>query len=53
MDARSSALREMEQRALELGANAVVGMLVNYEVLGSNGSNMLMVTTCGTAVRVD
>ncbi len=53
MDARSSALKEMEQRALELGANAVVGMLVNYEVLGSNGSNMLMVTTCGTAVRVD
>ena len=35
------------------GANAVVGMLVNYEVLGSNGSNMLMVTTCGTAVRLD
>jgi uncharacterized protein YbjQ (UPF0145 family) len=28
-------------------------MLVNYEVLGSNGQNMLMVTVCGTAVKLE
>ena len=52
-EAREAALKEMEQRAAGLGANAIVGMLVHYEVLGSNGSNMLMVSTCGTAVRTD
>ncbi|WP_313133111.1 putative heavy metal-binding protein [Anaerocolumna sp.] len=47
--ARENALREMEDRARQLGANAVVGVDVDYEVLGaSNG--MLMVTACGTAV---
>ena len=52
-EAREAALKEMEQRAAGLGANAIVGMLVHYEVHGSNGSNMLMVSTCGTAVRTD
>jgi len=47
--ARDSALREMEDRARQLGANAVVGVDVDYEVLGS-GNGMLMVTACGTAV---
>lgn len=47
--ARLNALKEMEQRASALGANAVVGVDIDYEVLGSN-SGMLMVTACGTAV---
>lgn len=49
--ARSEALDEMAQRASGLGANAVVGVDVDYEVLGS-GNNMLMVIVSGTAVIV-
>lgn len=52
IEARESALREMEQRAAKLGANAVVGVDIDYEVLGQGG-NMLMVTACGTAVVVE
>lgn len=47
--ARNSALYEMERRASELGANAVVGVDIDYEVLGAN-NGMLMVTASGTAV---
>lgn len=47
--ARSAALSEMEQRAAALGANAIVGVDVDYEVLGSN-NGMLMVSASGTAV---
>lgn len=47
--ARENALREMEQRAHDLGANAVVGVDIDYEVLGAN-NGMLMVTASGTAV---
>ena len=50
--AREEALAEMEQRAAALGANAVVGVDVDYEGLGSGG-NMLMVTASGTAVVVE
>jgi uncharacterized protein YbjQ (UPF0145 family) len=50
--AREDAVREMEQRAQVLGANAVVGVDIDYEVLGSN-NGMLMVTASGTAVVVD
>lgn len=49
--ARETALREMEQRAAALGANAVVGVDIDYEVLGAN-NGMLMVTASGTAVVV-
>ena len=49
--ARQEALREMSNRASELGANAVVGVDIDYEVLGKAGS-MLMVTSAGTAVKV-
>ena len=49
--ARQEALREMSNRAAELGANAVVGVDIDYEVLGKAGS-MLMVTSAGTAVKV-
>ena len=50
--ARSNALSEMEKRAYSLGANAVVGVDVDYEVLGSD-NGMLMVTVSGTAVVVE
>lgn len=49
--ARKQALAEMESEATKLGANAVVGVDIDYEVLGSNGS-MLMVSCSGTAVVV-
>jgi uncharacterized protein YbjQ (UPF0145 family) len=42
----------MEKRASELGANAIVGVDIDYEVLGQ-ANNMLMVTASGTAVVVD
>ena len=48
--AREDALREMEDRANQLGANAVVGVDIDYEVLGQG--NMLMVSVSGTAVVV-
>ena len=49
VNAREQALAELEQRAAELGANAVVGVDIDYEVLGSD-NGMLMVTASGTAV---
>lgn len=49
--ARDQALRELEDRAAALGADAVVGVDLDYEVLGADGS-MLMVTASGTAVRL-
>jgi uncharacterized protein YbjQ (UPF0145 family) len=52
INARANALREMESRAAAMGANAVVGVDIDYEVLGT-GNNMLMVTVSGTAVVVD
>ena len=52
IQARQNALREMEERAREIGANAVVGVDIDYEVLGSN-NGMLMVTASGTAVVTD
>ncbi|MBR3896695.1 MAG: YbjQ family protein [Bacteroidaceae bacterium] len=50
--AKSTALREMEDEARRLGANAVIGVDLDYETVGGNGS-MLMVTASGTAVLVD
>ncbi len=52
IQARENAMREMEQRASQLGANAVVGVDIDYEVLGAD-NGMLMVTASGTAVRID
>ena len=49
--ARDIALAEMEERAKSLGANAVVGIDLDYEVLGK-GNGMLMVSASGTAVKV-
>jgi uncharacterized protein YbjQ (UPF0145 family) len=48
---REQAMNEMVQRAYQLGADAVVGVDIDYEVLGSN-NGMLMVTASGTAVKI-
>lgn len=50
--ARDIALRELEERAQAAGANAVVGVDLDYEVLGQ-GNGMLMVSASGTAVVVE
>lgn len=47
-EARTTALRELEQRAVAAGGNAVVGVDLDYEVI----NNMLMVSASGTAVRL-
>ena len=51
LSAREQALKELEQRARELGANAIVGVDMDYEVLGTD-NGMLMVTASGTAVCI-
>ncbi len=48
--AKEIALNELQKEAEKLGANAVVGMKLDYKTLGRAGNNMLMVTTIGTAV---
>jgi uncharacterized protein YbjQ (UPF0145 family) len=52
VEARDNAVMEMVRRAEQLGANAVVGVDMDYEVLGQGG-NMLMVTASGTAVVLE
>ena len=52
IEARENAISEMTKRAESMGANAVIGVDVDYEVLGQ-GNNMLMVTASGTAVVVE
>ena len=49
-EAKESALQEMSDQAARMGANAVIGIDLDYETVGTNGS-MLMVTAAGTAVR--
>jgi uncharacterized protein YbjQ (UPF0145 family) len=50
--AREIALKELEERAAALGANAVVGVDLDYEVMGRE-NGMLMVSASGTAVIVE
>lgn len=50
IEARENALAEMKDRATRMGADAVVGVKMDYEVLGEGGT-MIMVTASGTAVR--
>lgn len=50
--AKETALKEMQQQAMAMGGNAVIGVDLDYETVGSNGS-MLMVTASGTAVVVE
>lgn len=52
IQARQNAIVEMQRRAENLGANAVVGVDIDYEVLGAD-NGMLMVTASGTAVYVE
>lgn len=49
--ARENALEEMKTRAANLGSNAIIGVKMDYEVLGAD-NGMLMVTCSGTAVIV-
>ena len=49
-EAKESALQEMSDQAARMGANAVIGIDLDYETVGANGS-MLVVTAAGTAVR--
>ena len=51
IEAKETSMQEMMQRALALGANAIVGIDIDYETIGANGS-MLMVATSGTAVVI-
>ena len=50
-DARTQAIQELQAEAAALGGNAVVAIDLDYEVIGAQGS-MLMVSASGTAVRV-
>ncbi len=52
VQARENAIAEMIRRADSMGANAIVGVDIDYEVLGQ-GNNMLMVTASGTAVVIE
>lgn len=50
-EARQAAMKDMEEKADDLGANAVIGIDIDYEVLGQD-NGMLMVCVSGTAVSV-
>jgi uncharacterized protein YbjQ (UPF0145 family) len=50
-DARATALEELKMEAKALGADAVIGVDLDYETLGQGGT-MLMVTASGTAVKL-
>lgn len=50
--ARNQAMQEVEKKARDLGANAIVGIQFTFNAMGSKGS-MIMVTVSGTAVRID
>lgn len=52
IQSRQNALEEMKNRAFQMGANAVVGVDIDYEILGS-ANNMMMVIASGTAVVVE
>lgn len=51
IDARTRALEEMKGIATKMGADAIIGVDIDFEVLGADGS-MLMVVATGTAVRL-
>ena len=50
-EAKQTAMAELQQKAQSIGANAVIGIDLDFETVGSGGS-MLMVVASGTAVRV-
>lgn len=55
VDARANALTEMSERAEKIGANAVIGVKVDYESIpvGSRGTSMMIAVASGTAVILD
>lgn len=50
-EAKDTSLREMEERGRNIGANAIVGIDIDYETIGE-GNSMIMVSCSGTAVRI-
>ncbi|MFN0728478.1 heavy metal-binding domain-containing protein [Polaribacter gochangensis] len=50
-EAKDIALKEMQDEAIRLGADAVIGVDLDYETVGASGG-MLMVTASGTAVKL-
>lgn len=52
IEARQQVISEIQERAVNIGANAVVGIKMDYEVLGSD-NGMFMVTCSGTAVVIE
>lgn len=50
-EAKDTAMAEMQERASSMGANAIVGIDIDYETIGQSGS-MLMVAVSGTAVLI-
>jgi uncharacterized protein YbjQ (UPF0145 family) len=50
---REQALDELRAEAFELGADAVVGIVLNYNEIGGTGSTMLMLVATGTAVSLE
>ena len=52
IDTRADAINEMMKRAEKIGANAIVGVKIDYETIGQNGS-MIMVVASGTAVVIE
>lgn len=50
-EAKDTSLREMEERARNIGANAIVGIDIDYETIGE-GNSMIMVSCSGTAERI-
>ncbi|MCD6249512.1 MAG: heavy metal-binding domain-containing protein [candidate division Zixibacteria bacterium] len=50
--AKDIAIGEMEEKALEVGANTIVGIDLDYETIGMGSGNMLMVSASGTAVTI-
>ena len=51
VEAKEQAMKELQQRAAAMGANAVVGIDLDFETVGETGS-MLMVSVSGTAVKI-
>lgn len=52
VEARDFAFNEMIEKAKSIGANAIVGIVIDYESVGAKNKGMLMVTCSGTAVTV-
>ncbi|HZW39097.1 MAG TPA: heavy metal-binding domain-containing protein [Ignavibacteriaceae bacterium] len=51
--AKDIAINEMLDQAKAVGANAVIGVDLDYETIGNSGSHMLMVSATGTAVYIE